>query len=477
MTGMNQSALGGTYQDPSSASSRIQFRRAITLVAMTLLAPGSAQIVQGNRQLGRLALRVWLTLIGAGILLVLLSLVSRSAFLTLVMNPVVLSLGRWFLLALAIAWAFLIFDAWRLGRPLEQKSSHRIVGTAFGTVSILGTVGALLFASNAVAVVNDVSSEVFVSKTVTKPHDGRYNILLLGTDSGKGRDGMRPDSINIASIDADTGRAVLIGLPRNLAKVPFPKGSVMDKEFPQGFDCEGCYLNAVYTWAQDHKTKFSEKEPGINATIGAVEESTGLSINYYALVNMGGFSKLVDSVGGVKINVRERTAIGGIGSPIRGWIETGEQQLTGSQALWYARSRVMNDDWSRMGRQKCVLNAMVQQLNPQTVLLNMNDIAKSGSAMITTSVPRKDMAVFVDLALETRKNPVSSVSIVPPQINTSNPDYEKVRRLIATAIYESESEGETRARLETTRLKPIDLAPDTKDPKKVNQSEDLGSVC
>ena len=477
MTNINYSALGGSYQDPADESSRIQFRRSLSLVLMSLLIPGSAQLAAGNRQLGRIALRVWMGAIGALALLGLLSLLSRSLFLTLVMNPLVLTLGRWILIGLALAWAYVIFDAWRLGRPLEQKSSHRIAGTAVGTVSIMATVGALFFASHAVAVVNDVSGEVFVSESVTKPHDGRYNILLLGADSGKDRNGLRPDSINIASVDAKTGRAVLVGLPRNMQNVPFPAGSPMDQEFPNGFDCEGCYLNAVNTWAEDHKDRFPEKNPGINATIGAAEEVTGLKINYYALVNMKGFSKLVDSVGGVKINVRERTAIGGIGSPIRGWIEPGEQQLTGDEALWYARSRVMNDDWSRMGRQKCVINAMVQQLNPQKVLLNMNEIAKSGSAMITTSVPRQDMPVFVNLALETRKSPIASVSIVPPEINTSDPDYTKVRRMIETAIEESETAGTTRAKLETARLDPIDLNPAKKEPKKANQSKDLGNSC
>ncbi len=65
-------------------------------------------------------------------------------------------------------------------------------------------------------------------------------MLLLGGDSGPDRSGLRPDSLTVASIDKDTGRTVLVGLPRNLQDVPFPKGSVMRKEFPDGFDCEGC---------------------------------------------------------------------------------------------------------------------------------------------------------------------------------------------------------------------------------------------
>ena len=56
----------------------------------------------------------------------------------------------------------------------------------------------------------------------------------------------------MASIDAETGRTVLIGLPRNLENFRFAEGSVMDEQFPDGFDCDGCYLNGVSTWAEDH---------------------------------------------------------------------------------------------------------------------------------------------------------------------------------------------------------------------------------
>ena len=52
---------------------------------------------------------------------------------------------------------------------------------------------------------------------------GRYNILLMGGDAGKDRTGLRPDSMTVASVDAETGRTVLISLPRNLEDVPFPR--------------------------------------------------------------------------------------------------------------------------------------------------------------------------------------------------------------------------------------------------------------
>ena len=150
--------------------------------------------------------------------------------------------------------------------------------------------------------------------TASGAHDGRYNVLLMGGDSGIDRWGLRPDSLTVASIDAETGRTVLISLPRNMQNFPFAKGSVMHQQFPHGFDCEHCMLNGVFTWALDNKELFGKsKNPGVDATISAVEGITGLKMNYWAMVNLKGFRDLVDAVGGVTLNVRSRIPIGGLG--------------------------------------------------------------------------------------------------------------------------------------------------------------------
>lgn len=481
MHDLGSSALGGSYADPATTSARIRLRRALTLAAMTVVLPGSAQIVQGNRRLGRIALRVWLAVWAVAALIGLIALLDRELLFSLATNRVLLWLGRWTMIALAIGWVVLIVDAWRLGRPRELAGRHLAISTGLHGLLVAGTAAVLFFAAHTVSVMDGFTDTVFASNTVTKPHDGRYNVLLMGTDSGPDRSGMRPDSINVASIDAETGKAVLIGLPRNLENVPFPDGSVMDEQFPRGFDCDGCYLNAVNTWANDHADLFNVREPGIDATMGAVEEITGLKLNYYALVNMKGFSSLIDAVGGVKVNVRERTAIGGIGSPIRGYIEAGDKVLTGDQALWYARSRVENDDWSRMGRQKCVMTAMVQQLSPQKVVMNMGKIADSSAAMLHTSIPRQDLSAFMDLAIKTKSQPISSVSLVPPVIYTGNPDFAKVRRLVGDAIETSEGGAQVQqAAMVTAKLPLIDVSSPgqpAKDPRKANQSSNLAEAC
>lgn len=464
------------------ASERIQLRRALTLTLMTLVMPGSAQVVAGNKRVGRIALRIWLGCLAGGALLLLLATTSRSGLFALLTDGRVLTPVRWALIAGAVFWIVLIVDAWRLGQPLRLARRHRMWVAGLNGALCLVTAGVMFFAAHLVSVQTGVLDTVFAASTTSKPTDGRYNVLLMGTDSGKDRSGMRPDSLNVASIDAETGRTVLVGLPRNLEDVPFPSDSFMKEEFPDTFDCEGCYLNAVNTWADDNAAELGAKKvghrtPGIQATVDAVEEITGLELNYYALVNMAGFSDLVDAVGGVTVDVQERTAIGGIGSPIRGYIEPGRKKLTGDQALWYARSRVLNNDFSRMGRQKCVMSAMLRELSPKKVLMNVEKIADSSKTLLDTDIPARDLNVFMDLALKAKAQPISSVSLVPPVIYTGNPDYDKVRSLITKAIDRAEGRTVAKDGILAARLSVPNDADAPKDPTKANQSDDLDTAC
>jgi len=472
------SVMGGAYIDTNSGSARVRFRRALTLTLMTLVMPGSAQLVMGNKRVGRIAIRVWFGVIAAVLLTLLIGLVSRTSLFSIMTNSILTSTLRLLMMAVAILWVGLLLDAWRLGKPLELRRGHRLTMIGLNAGLCCVTAGALFFGAHILNVQNNFIGAVFAAETVSQPHAGRYNVLLLGGDSGKDRDGLRPDSLTVASVDQETGRTVLIGLPRNLQDIPFPKGSVMEKEWPNGFNCDTCELNAINTWANDHADLFGTKNPGIGATKGAIEEVTGLKINYYALVNMQGFSQLVDAVGGVAINVKERTAIGGIGSPIRGYIEAGQQELTGDQTLWYARSRVLNDDFSRMGRQKCVMNAMLQQLSPQRVLLNVEKIAESSKALLSTDIPAQDLDVFMDLALKARGENVSTVSLVPPVIYTGNPNLKKIRRIIADAIDKSEGKKTKSGGMMSAELKPVRSAAESdKDPREANAADNLSKVC
>ncbi|MDF1705440.1 MAG: LCP family protein [Aeromicrobium sp.] len=467
-------------------SARVQFRRAVVLLLMTVVVPGSAQIAAGNRRVGRLAVRVWLALVGVSALGLLVAFLSRSLFLSLVLDQRILFLGRWIITAAAIAWVLLLLDAWRLGMPLRLPQRRRLAVTVVNGVLCFVVAGSLLFAANVLAAQNHLIGTVFASEEVADASDGRYNVLLLGGDSGSDREGMRPDSINVASVDADTGRTVIVSLPRNLQRVPFPDGTVMHEQFPDGFvsedDDEGYYLNGISTWANDHADLFGDTpDPGLLATTQAVEEITGLTISYHASINMEGFSRLIDAVGGVTVDVKQRTPKSGITERTRGWIEVGEQKLSGEEALWYARSRKADNDFARMGRQKCVMNAMVSQLSPQKVLLNVQDIAESSAALLSTDIPASELDTFAGLALEARKNPISTVSIVPPAIDTTDPDFDVVRQMVGDAITTAEGQDEPPSAFETvTAALPQPERSEEEaaaDPTLANDTEDLAETC
>jgi LCP family protein required for cell wall assembly len=425
-------------------AARVRYRRALMLMTMTIVVPGSAQLAAGNRRVGLAALRVWLALVAFVVLSIPVALVRHQYVFWLASDTSLLLLLRIVLIVLAVGWAGLLVDAWRLGQPLSLSVSHRRAVVGVNGVLCFSVAGTLLFGAHLVGVQRDFILTMFAGDQVSSAHHGRFNVLLLGGDSGAGRWGLRPDSMTIASIDEETGRTVLVGLPRNMANFPFAKGSVMAKQFPHGFDCDGCYLNGVSTWAQDHTALFGKsKNPGVDATIMAIEGITGLKINYWAMVNLEGFRDLVDAVGGVTLRIRQPIPVGGLGSDVTGYIKPGTRKLNGHDVLWFARAREGSDDYSRMARQKCVMGAMLHQISPQTALTNFEAIAKASSAMISTDIPPGEVDKFISLALKARAQKISTVSLVPPMIVTAHPDIPTVRRMVDAAI--ARAEGRTPA--------------------------------
>jgi polyisoprenyl-teichoic acid--peptidoglycan teichoic acid transferase len=464
---------------------RIRFRRALALVLMTLVLPGSAQLVAGSKRVGRIAIRTCVVFLVSVVLLLLLGLLSRHLLFTLFSSTWVLALVRVGLIVLAVGWAFLFVDAWRLGRPLELQQRQRLTLTGLNAALSLTVAGGLLFAAHIVDVQRDFISVMFGDGAATAATEGRYNILLVGGDSGTGREGLRTDALTVASIDAETGRTILFGLPRNLTNFPFPEGSLMAEHFPHGYSCSTCELSSLSTWAHDHPDLFTgSADPGMDATIQGVEGITGLRINYHVMLDLAGFRELVAAMGGLVLNVRDDIPIGGGEQGQIGTIPAGVRRLDGYQVLWFARSRMAADDYSRMARQKCVMSAMVQQLSPQTVITRFSKLADAGQALIDTDLPASELDTFADLALKARTQKMSTVSFVPPVIDTAAPDTDKIRDMVETATDRSEAEGTGEAAAAGKGFNRRHRAPSTggsvgsmAEGYEANHSDDLAQVC
>jgi LCP family protein required for cell wall assembly len=481
------STLAPAFLTARPRAERIALRRGLTLIGMTLVIPGSAQLAHGNERIGRIALRVWLGLVGAVVAFVVLFLLARSVAIGIYAHPFSLQVLRFATLILGAGWVFLLLNAWLIANPRSMAPKGKGITAALSlSLAIIMSFTSWTLAS-AFDAQSRLVSAVFGGGGSTEKMAGRYNVLLMGGDAGSDRVGLRPDTMIVASIDAETGRTVLFSLPRNMQWAPFPESSPLHKLYPNGYWCadQSCLLNAVYTLGQAHKNFYpGVKYPGAQATKEIIENVLGLTINYWAMIDLKGFQALIDAVGGIRLDVPKKVPIGGGSRPIYGWVGPGKNlKLNGFQALWFARSRALSSDYERMARQKCVLNAMVKQLSPGTVLTKFNDLAAAGEEIVATDVPTGELGTLLDLAQKGRSLPLSSVNFSPPLIRPVKPDFPLIRTVVSEKIAASEAADE-RAKNPTPSaepsVEPATSAPTpsaSPSPSRKAGTDDLDSVC
>jgi len=421
-------------------------RRAWWLLGLNLLIPGSAQVLAGNRRLGRVGLAATLAFWALAVVVLVLVLVARGVLLTVLTTPLVLGLVVVIAAFYAVLWGVLTLDTLRLLRLVKVAPRARGVVAVLGVASLVLSVGgAGAVAANSVSAIGLVN--IFQPGPSEPPIDGRYNILLLGADAGPDRMGLRPDSITVASIEAATGKATLFGIPRNMERVPFSDGSPLWEAFPNGYDCGvECLVSYLYTYGEEHPELYPDaasrgSTPGVEAMRDAVEGVTGLRIPYYVLIDMEGFAGLVDALGGVEIEVAERIALGsntfddGRPAPPIGYIQAGLQRMDGATALWYARTRYGTTDYDRMARQRQVQEAILRQMDPATVLLKFQGIAAAGTQVVRTDIPQTMLGYFVELGSKTKDLPLDKIDFVPPLVeDESRPDFDMIRATVQASL-------------------------------------------
>ena len=453
---------------PDSTDAGSMAKRGWWLVALNFLIPGSAQVLAGNRRLGRFGLGATLLSWFLVIVTLGLTLFARPVLLWLTIgggffSAAVLTLVQVLLVVYVVLWIVLTFDTLRLVRLVKVPTASRFAIPVVALL-LLGLVGGGAgYAATAVGSVRNTLGAIFgQSGPSVAPSDGYYNILLLGADSGDGRDSMRFDSISVVSVNAETGAVTITGIPRELPNAPFSEGSPMQELYPNGFEGHSSatcgwngWMNHVRYAAEvcrdDNGTGLypdavaKGSEPGIEATKEAAEGVLGIEIPYYVFVDMHGFAELVDALGGVDINVTERLPKGGPpenwhGTDVNewaiGWIEPGQQHMDGDTAQWYARSRYTTSDWDRMKRQRELQAAILAQFTPQTVLTRFNEVAQAGTALISTDLPSDKLPEFFDLMLKAKEQKVTSIELTPASgVDEHNPDYAYIHEMIQNALH------------------------------------------
>lgn len=328
---------------------------------------------------------------------------------------------------------------------LARRTAAPRAALALVTVlAVLAPLGATTWWVSTVSAQHRLLTAVSASGRGVEPIDGRYTILLMGLDDDPLRDQvLLPDSLTVVSIDAVTGRSVLLGVPRTAANFLYPPGSALAAALPEGTRClAGCGVNHTYQYGLEHPELYpGSADPGADAVREAVSGYTGLPVQATVSIRMTGFVDLIDALGGVSVVVARPVLQAGVpddgsGRPVEYGppIPAGLQHLDGSEALWFARSRVNTSDADRSERQGCLQAALFRQADPLTVLTRFQAIARAGGENVSTSLPEESLPALARLAVSAREHPFVRVELGLPLTLPEQPDIDLVHRTVAEAI-------------------------------------------
>jgi LCP family protein required for cell wall assembly len=426
-------------------------RGALLVTCLAAIVPGSGYVWAGRR-LGYLLMAATV----AGEMYLLARVSDVDTIVHLAVDPARLRLFEVAVVLGFVLWAFVLVTTYLMVRPRAMPHRRAVGGTVFVAALCL-LVG--LPAAQAVryaATQADLVASVFTgNETATTPTDvseedpwgGRkhVSVLILGGDSGPNRYGLRTDTVALLDTDTRTGESVLFSLPRNMMNAQFPEDSPLHDVYPDGFRGEGdpasWMLNAVYGMvpALHPGILGTSQNEGADAVKQAVAGSLGVPVDYYVLVDLQGFPRIVDAMGGVTVNVNEPVAIGGDtdrGIPPESYLQPGpDQHLDGFHALWYSRGRYGSDDYQRMLRQRCMINALVEEARPLNLLRRYEDLAEAGKEILRTDIPQKLLPAFVDLAAKVKEHEIRSVAFVASdRFYSGDPDFAWMQSVVDRAL-------------------------------------------
>ncbi|MGK5112357.1 MULTISPECIES: LCP family protein [unclassified Geodermatophilus] len=425
------------------------FSTALAMTVVGALVPGTAFLAAGRRWLGALVLLVFALLVGGG---VWLATGGQRTAARIAVDSTWLGWVVGGVLALAVLWIVVVVAGYRALVPAGTSRVRHLLGAVVVLALLVGISYPAYKVAEVAAAQRGLLDGLFAddreSATVVDVPDPfgdkeRVNVMLLGGDGGEGREGVRTDTVIVASIDTDTGDTTLISLPRNLQDLPFPPGSPLDEAYPDGFEgvneSEGL-LNAVYrNGPAEHPEILGETDdPGADFLKLGVGEALGLTVDYFVLVNLDGFSRVVDALGGITVNVNYYVPINGdpgTGELPDDYIEPGpDQHMDGFTALQFARGRYGLTDYDRMARQRCTISAIIDAAEPGTLLQRYQELAATTQDIVSTDIPRSALDDFVDLGFLVKDAEVRSVVFDTSLIDPAYPDYDAMRRIVRDAL-------------------------------------------
>lgn len=254
----------------------------------------------------------------------------------------------------------------------------------------------------------------------------RYqNILLLGVDSNGPNtmpySGVRSDTMIVVNVDMHSKSVNAISIPRD-SKVYIAEGHGVQK------------INSAYAIG------------GIDLTKKTIEETLGIKIHNYVIVNAEGVRKLIDTIGGVPIHIDQKMYYNDYSAGLHINFDKGDYVLTGEQAEEYLRFRKdALGDIGRVHRQQKFIKALIEQVKSPEALRRIPEALKIASLYTRTDLNLYQMSQYAAAARDIDLNKVEFV-MLPGAPNKKGMisywilDPEKTQQVINRLIYRQKVE-------------------------------------
>lgn len=208
------------------------------------------------------------------------------------------------------------------------------------------------------------------------------NILLLGVDQRE-NEPARTDTLMLAALDLETKEVHLLSIPRD-TRVAIPTKGVT------------------------RKINYAHAVGGAELTVKTVEQFLQLPVHYYMETNFAGFSKIIEVLGGVTINVEERMY-----KPLEGInLRAGLQKLNGEDALSYVRWRDDGRaDIGRIERQQKFLRALAEQALQFSTLWKVPQLLEELEKYVDTDLKLQQMITLANKFKDLQKIKIQTYQV------------------------------------------------------------------
>lgn len=245
----------------------------------------------------------------------------------------------------------------------------------------------------------------------------RITFLLTGVDKNTERSHSLTDTILVVSVDPVTGGVVMISFPRDISEFPLYGGGTFTGK-----------INALMTSAANHPDRYPDGPlPTLAKEVGYL---LGIPVNYFAAVDLDGFQKMIDAVGGVTVTVDRAIADPKYdwldGSPRGFYLRAGEQHLNARNALAYVRSRfgAGDNDFTRAARQQQLLVALRAKLTDPRNIGMLPAVLDAAAQTIRTNFPPDRLDEMIGLAEAAGEGSIRRFVLQPPTYSVHPPTNE-----------------------------------------------------